>query len=154
MLALATAACGSSTVPTPTPSPTPSPATRATIVLAIVPDTLVASPSTDHSFQFQYTVAVAVRETAGLAANVASIDLVLRDAATGAIVDSSHYSTADIQARAGTNFVPAKGALILPNITGFYTLAGGNRRAVLSGATVVVDANGNVLAATAQSTIN
>ncbi len=109
----------------------------ASIAISANPVLVPAVPSSNHNFQWQISWQLTLQETAGVAANVTEVDVVM---------DSGIFtfgpSAILAQSANGTNQVPSKGTLQL-NQSVAYTFANGSRLATVVIVAFLTDANGN-----------
>ena len=107
------AACDSDSPTAPSSMPS-----RAAITVSVSPNPGAAGPSSDPNFEFEVEFAVAVRETAGLGANVDFINL-----ESGEV--SINIGASEIIDIAGTNQISGRGSLAVPLIFFYTSIAGG-----------------------------
>jgi hypothetical protein len=108
--------CDGATPPDPTTTTTKgvSSPERAIISASISPDPVSAVLSGDPSFPWLAEWISIVSENAGLGADVNSIDITVRDNATGLKVGAANVGSDDIIERVGTNYVQGRGSISIP----------------------------------------
>jgi hypothetical protein len=129
------AACGNSSSPAaPSTPPTP---TTAVYAMAASPNPIVASPD-PFGFQYMATFTATVTETAGVSGNIDTLIVTLHESQTNLDRFTIGFNPSDIQNRAGTNHIGAKGTLDVP-ISLHYNLTGSGRQATLIVGIILVD---------------
>ena len=107
-----------------TPAPSPSPGTAA-LTITVAPDPLRilwVCPVGDTYCYGSLDSTVTVTETAGVGGRVDDVDFIVRDAVLGLELTKIHLSSADVQAKAGTNRIEAMGKLAVRPIVEGYPL--------------------------------
>jgi hypothetical protein len=104
------------------PAPSPSPGTAA-LSISVAPDPLKVlwvCPVGDTYCYGSLDSTVTVTETAGVGGRVDDVDFIVRDSLLGLELTKIHLSSADVQAKAGTNRIEAMGKLsVRPIIEGY-----------------------------------
>ncbi len=128
---------------TPSPSPTPEP-TSAVVTVTVNPVLVPAVATADPTLPWAISWQTTVRETAGIAATVTTIDVYLVDAVLT-------YTGADLAASSttGSTALAARGTLTF-NESFFYSLPDGGSLAVVSVVVWLRDARGNIISQVAQ----
>lgn len=104
------------------PAPSPSPGTAA-LSISVAPDPLKVlwvCPVGDTYCYGSLDSTVTVTETAGVGGRVDDVDFIVRDSVLGLELTKIHLSSAEVQAKAGTNRIEAMGKLaVRPIIEGY-----------------------------------
>jgi hypothetical protein len=141
------AACGSSNNNPATPtSPSPLPQAALVVTVNAQPVGAGSQPGT-HLARWN----VVVQETAGVGGAINLMSATIRDADSGAEPDGSKLilDASLVAARAGSNRVPARGSLTVPESSEF-SLDSGGTRIVIVVAVQFADENGHVVTGTGQ----
>lgn len=125
-------------------SPTAPAPTAAVLSVTENPNPIIAGQGA-QGFALSAIFNVVVTESAGIGANVNFVNVTLRDATTGVEVGTVNLGANQIVQDAGSNHVPAKGTLTIPNFAILYTLPLGGRQATLTIALQMQDDAGNVV---------
>ena len=125
-------------------STTPPPALQARLDVSILPNPVVVLRDARNPSSRTARWTVLIVETGGVGGTVTFVNASVRDAGTGAPVEPGFLSmdVAEIRKRAGTERLPAKGTLGVPQSLAYTSPAAAETLAV---AVQVVDDNGNVV---------
>ena len=140
---VAIVACGSGSPASPTPS-------SAAITLSASPSPIsgglcagCGAGSTDR----ESLTTLTIQDTAGVGAVVTSIEMTLREQSTNVVMTSGSFDAAAVTQLAGSNRIPARGALNV-RCGVHYPAAEGGKAAVLTYVVRVTDDRGNQVSQT------
>jgi hypothetical protein len=150
---LAAVACGGGQLTNPSP-PAAAPA-KATVSIAINPDPVVATDSSNPEAPFDARWTVEITSST-IGARVNFVNATLRDGASGAEAEPSgmlSLGAADIAAAAGSNRVEPQGSLAVAQSLE-YGLPSGGRVGVLTVTVQLTDDNGSLASKSVQVPVN
>ena len=144
---------GGSTPSAPAAPPAPPPAARAVLTVDITPTSPVAQPSGEPAFPWRVTWTIALRETAGLGANVNFVDVSFVNSFGFETPGALNIGASQITQLAGTNHIPARGQLLIPLGITYRADGFGGRSITLKNAISITDDRGNNMNLGATATV-
>jgi hypothetical protein len=139
------------------PTPASSATTRssqAKVTLVVTPNPVVATESRDSGSWRRASWDVVLTETTGVGVTVNFLNVTLRDAATGVLVEPQgvlSLSPADLVAAAGSNRLPPSGTLTVPQEMTFTGDTGSERLEIVA---QLFDDNGHVFGASVTGSVD